>query len=99
MDDYIKRQDAIDELMRMVNDHSGDQFGGAIWHYTGIKAMLECMEPANVRPVVHGKWIPVNFGDMRCSICGGVYGVCGGLLGDYYFCPNCGADMRGGDAE
>ena len=55
---------------------------------------LKYLPPADVRPFVRGKWIAVNFGDMRCSNCGGVYGVCGGLLGDYNFCPNCGADMR-----
>lgn len=43
--------------------------------------------------VRHAKWIPEALGDMRCSCCNEVYGVCGGLLGDYNFCPNCGAKM------
>ena len=41
-----------------------------------------------------GRWMPVRLGDMRCSLCGKVYGVCGGLLGDYNYCPNCGAKME-----
>ena len=90
MDEYIKRQDAIDELMEMVKAHSGDQFGGVILHYTGIKAMLECIEPANVRPVVRGQWIytltePLGY---TCSVCRN--GCC-----RFDFCPHCGADMRG----
>lgn len=58
---------------------------------------IEKIRPADVRPVVRGKWIPYKLGDMKCSNCGGVYGVCAGLLGDYNYCPRCGADMRGVD--
>ena len=41
-----------------------------------------------------GKWIPVRLGDCKCSLCGETYGIVGGLLGSYNYCPNCGADMR-----
>ena len=49
----------------------------------------------------HGEWIKWNFktfgalGDWeyKCSNCEKVYG------GEYNFCPNCGADMRGGEEE
>lgn len=54
---------------------------------------------ADVEEVRHGRWIAVTFGDMRCSLCGEVYGVCGGLLGDYNYCPNCGARMDGGEQK
>ena len=60
---------------------------------------LQNISPADVRPVVRGEWIPYKQGDMKCSNCGGVYGVCAGLLGDYNYCPRCGADMRGVDNE
>jgi hypothetical protein len=45
--------------------------------------------------VRHARWIPEALGDMRCSGCNEVYGVCGGLLGDYNYCPGCGARMDG----
>ena len=45
--------------------------------------------------VKHAHWIPKQLGDCECSNCHEEYSVCGGLLGDYNFCPNCGADMRG----
>lgn len=48
---------------------------------------------ADVEEVRHGKWIPVTYGDCRCSICGNAYGLCGGLMGDYNYCPGCGARM------
>ena len=53
-----------------------------------------CMDyfPADVVPVVHGKWETDRFGLERsiCSVCGAVYEGDGGN-----YCPNCGADMRG----
>ena len=54
---------------------------------------LKCLPPADVRPVVRGEWI----GDGDCIICSNcktAYTFMGSN-----FCPNCGADMRGGDAE
>ena len=100
MDEFIKRQDAIDELMEMVKDYSGDQFGGVLLHYTGIKAMLECVEPACVKPVVLGNW--------KEHIFDGIMGgrprtnVCSHCLYTFPiqtpFCPNCGS-YNGGDAE
>ena len=56
-------------------------------------ASLKDIPPADVRPVVRGEWI----GDGDCIICSNcktAYTFMGSN-----FCPNCGADMRGGDAE
>lgn len=50
----------------------------------------------DVRPVVRGRWIekPYLLGTTNvCSVCGENYGM---PHGKYNFCPNCGADMRGG---
>ena len=52
---------------------------------------IESIPPADVRPVVRGDWI----GDGDCIICSNcktAYTFMGSN-----FCPNCGADMRGGD--
>lgn len=56
-------------------------------------ATIRAMKPADVRPVVRGEWI----GDGDCIICSNcktAYTFMGSN-----FCPNCGADMRGGDAD
>lgn len=60
---------------------------------------LKCLPPADVRPVRRGEWKSENTDaltllDVRtCSVCG---------LKKVFitnFCPSCGADMRGGDAD
>ena len=54
---------------------------------------------ADVRPVVRGRWIgkPYLLGTTNvCSVCGENYGM---PHGKYNFCPNCGADMRGGGGD
>lgn len=45
-------------------------------------------DPENIRP--HGKWIKAKGGYVRCNLChkAGCFG--------YRFCPNCGAEMKGG---
>lgn len=54
---------------------------------------MELIHAADVRPVVRGRWItmPYMIGNTHyCSRCNENYGM------EYSFCPNCGADMRGG---
>ncbi len=46
---------------------------------------------ADVRPVIHAKWI-----DGGCSACN--FFVDCFDAPDFSFCPNCGANMRGGEA-
>nr|DAF34017.1 MAG TPA: DNA-directed RNA polymerase [Caudoviricetes sp.] len=57
---------------------------------------VECFQPADVAPVGHGLWAPVNKIDpisgYRCSKCRRRVGF---DLTPY--CPNCGAKMDGGD--
>lgn len=59
---------------------------------------VECFQPADVAPVGHGLWAPVNKIDpisgYRCSKCRRRVGF---DLTPY--CPNCGAKMDGGDND
>lgn len=46
---------------------------------------------ADVRPVVHGEWLPAKdgyYGHVMCSACHKIESH------ETDFCPNCGADMR-----
>lgn len=89
-DDLISRQAAIDELLQMVEKHKDDRFRGELLHYTGVKAMIECLP--TVQPQT-GRWISNNLILNRqiCSECGCYFDV---LEVDNY-CPNCGAFMKG----
>ena len=81
MDEYIKKRDAahiaIDSALH-----------DAAW----CAAKIRALPPADVRPVVRGKWEHLNWGfDYdRCSVCGYEHR----WTGPFYFCPRCGADMR-----
>lgn len=92
MKEYIERKAA----RNMIEDWSGG-FDYIEESVSDAIADLGAIPAADVVELRHGYWIAVTFGDMRCSLCGEVYGVCGGLLGDYNYCPNCGAKMDGGD--
>lgn len=74
---------------------------------TGWNEALSCV---NMLPSVQperkkGNWVTVDRRYVRCSECGlettknELRGIA--LFGENepYFCPNCGADMRGGDSE
>lgn len=97
--EYIERDAALNAskifyIEYIEVDGDGYEDGNADDIPVVFKKDIEAIPAADVRPVVHAKWIGVALGDARCSNCGEVYGVCGGLMGDYNFCPNCGADMR-----
>lgn len=58
---------------------------------------------ADVAPVVHGRWVHTDLAYHWTSLDG--CGVCGyhdekrQHLGNYSYCPNCGAKMDGGDGD
>ena len=90
-DDYISRQAAIEA----VQDYYGTDKAGRhlLMDETFLVAGLRGIPPADVRPVVSGRWEHLNWGfDYdRCSVCGYEHR----WPGPFYYCPHCGADMRG----
>ena len=91
-EEYIRRQDAIDAFNRIKNTLKNPETA----HYDTlmfyeIEDVLEDVEPADVAPVVHGKWIKQYRGQVN-SICS----VCGKEVGRITnFCSRCGTKMDG----
>ena len=64
MDDLISRAAAIAEMMQMVKAHEHEIFRGELLHYTGIKAMLECLPAVDAVPV---EWLEDKELDYRTT--------------------------------
>jgi hypothetical protein len=110
MNDYIRKKDALVALSGLLKDikenpigNGGNDFADGIWQgerSCAIEAILriKALPAEDVKPVVHGTWIPYTeevdgckFIGHRCSICN----EWEGFAGSCNFCPSCGADMRG----
>ena len=83
MAEYIEKQAAIEAILGQPPEAHYP-----VWYASDIMDI----PPADVRPVVRGEWEHDNWGfDYdRCSVCGYEHR----WPGPFYFCPNCGADMR-----
>ena len=92
---------SLHDIYRVIAGHS-------YYHGDRILAALTCIaegkevnpvRPADVAPVVHGRWSDAGFGELpkhapygwACSACGGI-----SFNNEYIYCPNCGAKMDGG---
>ena len=85
MDEYIKKEYAIDAVLDVYYDTpdidlSGEKFEAAIFK----------IPPADVVPVRHGRWIKHDDGVFTCSECGNAES------NESYFCRYCGAKMMEG---
>ena len=92
MSDLISRQAAIDAINKAETKEC------AIW----VIKDLPSAEPTqtNVEPK-KGKWIDATHSPFYCSECG-CYQYNSTLeimSGEYHFCPNCGAEMKGDEDE
>ena len=97
MDEYIKREYAIDAVLDVYYDTpdidlSGEKFEAAIFK----------IQAADVAPVWHGRWEKQG-GLYSCSECGMTcpYDVQADVI-EYWacnYCPNCGAKMDLNDLE
>lgn len=87
MDEYIERGAAIKSLL---ND-SPEQ---VCYSREDAADCIRYMDAADVAPVRHGRWkCHGDCGVTECSVCGWSIEE---YVGDYVYCPNCGAKMGGG---
>ena len=95
MDDLISRQAAINTLAEM---HCKSDEDGYVWIIrSDAWARIDALPSVERKK---GKWILTDFPDeqtYKCSACGEYWAFIEGnpTENGAYFCPNCGADMRG----
>ena len=93
---------SLHDIYRVIAGHS-------YYHGDRILAALTCIvegkevnpvRPADVAPVVHGRWEQDADGDWYCTNCDEVVAICESGRERTYrkpYCPNCGAKMDGGE--
>lgn len=88
--------------MRLIDANDIEYFtekvGCGKFDYTR-RYLIDALPTVDAVPVVHGRWTRENsYGTWKCSECGCKVNRANPLKGNiwnYYYCPNCGADMRG----
>ena len=81
MDKYIKQESAINACYDGFADCRDD-----------CAANIKNLPAEDVAPVRHGRWIELENGDCKCSLCG-CYHHTWEAYG--YYCQHCGARMDG----
>lgn len=97
---YIKYDEAIKLFSEKIYEACGNAMANGL---TYGRRLLDTVPPADVKPVVRGKWL-----DGRCTNCAwelpdyeyyGGYEIGNVSCDAFNFCPHCGADMREGNDE
>ena len=91
MSDLIHRNKLYNYIKAEINRY-GKPFKGSAYEF-GVKLMYYIlnMETVEVKPVVHGVWLPMHFGGVwMCLNCKTLTNTNEATK----FCSECGADMR-----
>jgi len=97
---YIRIRDAVDALAKTMPTPATPDGAGEFDHEIHIAdeafadaiRIIESLEPADVAPVIHGRWV-----NGSCGKCGkhAPYYLMSSTYYEGDFCPNCGAKMDG----
>ena len=89
MDEYIKREDAIDAVLMVYYDTPDIDLSGG-----KFEAEILNIQASDVEPVKHGRWVCGDYYDVGdvCSECDWDSQM---ICPSYRYCPNCGAKMDG----
>ena len=90
MAEYIEREATV-KLLRSLGSRDYRREKGTIQEAIKMVSFPEYTPPADVAPVRHGQWkCHGDCGVTECSACGWSIEE---YVGDYAYCPNCGAKM------
>ena len=93
MSEYIEREAALS----LVQPDAPEDEKAVVTIATAkklVRSIVRRTPAADVVPVVHGRWkCHGDCGVTECSACGWSIEE---YVGDYAYCPNCGAKMEGG---
>ena len=89
-DEYIKRAEAL-------ADFEASNAENPCWTPQRVKTLLLRQPAADVAEVVHGRWIE-DHDYLKCPECGVMvkWDFTFFDIGNWNYCPNCGAKMDGG---
>ena len=98
MGDYISRDSVINAVLELAKEPSIQKSPDTVNGLLGAYNILYEFPSADVRENIHGEWIDGMY--EKCSVCGmefldDIINLAPDM-GYPNFCPNCGADMRGG---
>ena len=92
--EYIEKQAARpDEFCVGVSCQECPFLKDPLYGGCRVDDFIMALPPADVRPVARGQWERTSKSLMACSVCGNC--VVDDRISGMFFCPNCGADMRG----
>lgn len=94
---YIDREAFMQSMYHEAFEKDSDlqKWDGGCWiRYKLLENVMSATPPADVRPVVRGKWTLNKDGSGTCSECGRTQKNCWDLDNWDNFCHFCGADMR-----
>ena len=89
---------ALDEKMEILKVRFKAQGRDAVAEdYNFVQTVLLTAPTVDAVEVVHGRWEDFCRGKMCCcSVCKAEFdNTCNEIHGEWHYCPNCGADMRG----
>lgn len=99
MNEYVEKNVAIARLTAL-------EIGNSCATMTDAKRQIADTRPADVAPVVHGRWEHSRYEDcseqfelVKCSQCNHEAYAMAFYVRDGNYCPNCGAKMDRGDSD
>ena len=91
MTKYIEVETTINEFDCQSKFYDAE-WGNKRFAPDDVETIIRSIPTADVAPVRHGRWIELENGDCKCSLCGCYHHI---WEAHGYYCQHCGAKMDG----